>query len=64
MNKIVEKGDKLYTCDICGCKFTVDKDNIKWNDVAIDYDRLTNRLRDCISTRCPQCGNRIIVDWY
>lgn len=57
MIKIIEKGttppSRKMQCQNCGCKFSYQR-----TDIAVD-----NRCADFV--RCPQCGNKIIVDsWW
>jgi len=64
MAKIIEKGEKIYNCHLCGCKFTLDKEDIKWDDMAMYWGGFLPHLEDCATAKCPQCGEKIVVKWY
>ena len=63
MAKIIERGEKTYTCNTCGCKFIIDGSDIKHDDMAMYYGGLLPYLKYCTSTRCPQCKSRVIIEW-
>jgi len=67
MAKIIERGDKVYKCPHCGCKFQTEAGDIKWNDVAIDEGGFLGILplpKECVTTKCPQCSMKIVIKWY
>ena len=66
MAKIIEPGEKIYTCRDCGCKFTIEKDDIKEDDMTMDeygFLGILPLLRHCRTTRCPQCKTKIVIEW-
>ena len=65
--EVVEKGDKIYECDTCGCKFkiTSDKEINRFDKQLVQIGAFLPKweYRNCYSVKCPQCGERIIIKW-
>ena len=63
--KIIERGNRIFECDVCGCKFALDKyDTIRhyngyysnWEYFIGDY-----KSKDYDYVLCPQCGQQVKV---
>ena len=55
MIKIIESGTrKVIQCDVCGCKFSYEKD-----DVQNERTQLFSGFYDFVE--CPQCYNKVVV---
>ena len=63
MATIIKKGDKTYNCGLCGCEFTIEHSDINWDDMAMCYEGLFPYARECASVKCPQCKNRVVIEW-
>ena len=60
MIKILEYGTKqVKTCDVCGCKFSFEKEDIREEDDGIPALPMDNRYKKFV--QCPQCHQNIIL---
>lgn len=65
--EIVEEGQKLYTCEDCGCMFRitsekeVNRDDWKYVTHGFLIPETKRAYFDWV--KCPQCGNKIIIKW-
>ena len=66
MSTIIEKGTKVYKCNICGCRFTIQNADVKHKIVNSSmFDELlfgdTNNGYEYVL--CPQCGCEVKVGY-
>lgn len=63
--EIIEKGKKIFECSVCGCKFTLDKNDTihHYNGVYSNWDYFLGdyKSKDYDYVLCPQCGQRVKV---
>ena len=65
MIKIIKSPDPAI-CDNCGCKFTYEAEDVKW-DRVLDRNGFLGILPLCKSVRavrCPVCNNPVVIEWY
>ena len=65
MIKIIKSPDPAI-CDNCGCKFTYEAEDVKW-DRVLDRNGFLGILPLCKSARavrCPVCNNPVVIEWY
>ena len=55
--EILEKGTKEYTCDRCGCKFSIEASDVK--NESMEWGIVFLGLRHYVN--CPQCANKIVI---
>lgn len=59
MIEIIKEGTrKITTCNICGCEFSFEVE-----DIETSYTEVFNAIapRRCEYVACPQCNNKIIL---
>ena len=65
--EVIEKGNKTYECNTCGCKFKITSNSEidRFDRALVDTGVFLSHLeyRFCHSVKCPQCGERIIIKW-
>ena len=63
--EIIEKGKKIFECSVCGCKFTLDKNDIIHHHDGVystfDYFLGDYKSKDYDYVLCPQCDQRVKV---
>lgn len=65
--KIVKRGQETYVCPRCGCEFQIENENdINRFDCAVNdggFFGIFPLIKSCVSCRCPQCGEKVILEW-
>lgn len=61
--RIIEKGNKTYECPICGCKFMIDNNDIRFH-IHQHFAIITNFYDREDYVNCPQCGFEMTIDRY
>lgn len=63
--KIIENGNRIFECDVYGCKFALDKhDTIHhYSGYYTNLDFLIgdNKSKDYDYVLCPQCGQEVKI---
>lgn len=63
--KIVQTPDKIYSCDRCGAKITLDKNDNIYYGVVGSEDLFLPGLTKTVwghYVYCPFCGDKIIIN--
>ena len=65
MKKVIESPEPLI-CDKCGCKFTYEAEDVKFDRVLVrsGFLGILPLCRSARAVRCPICNNAIVIEWY